>query len=104
MNLKIFANRNGNFHDFGSSYYLIRAYPLAANQFQQSRVFWTGRHGTPKDKVPARIYFDMTQNTPVWVPPPEPPPQPAPAYYPPPYPYYYGPVFVPPPPFFFHHH
>jgi len=64
LNLKIFGNPNGTFHDFGSYFYVIRAYPLTTNQFVQTRWFSTGHNYTPKDKIPQRIYFDMNQNSP----------------------------------------
>jgi hypothetical protein len=95
LHLKIFGNRNGTFHDFGSYYYILRAYPVTTNQFQQIRVFGTGRDYTRQDLIPQHIYFDMNENVPVRVP-ADPPryyyyaPYPYPYY---PYPYYYGPEF-----------
>jgi len=95
LHLKIFGNKNGTFHDFGSYYYILRAYPLTTNQYQQIRVFWTGRHDTHRDMIPQTVYFDMNQNVPVVLPSD---PEPAPTYYYygapypyDPYPYYYGP-------------
>ena len=95
LHLKIYGNPNGTFHDFGSYYYIIRAYPVATNQFQQIKVFWTGRNGTRRDTIPQHIYFDMNQYEPVKVPaePPRVNYYYPPDYYPPPYPYYYGPAF-----------
>ena len=63
-----FGNRNGTFHDFESYYYILRAYPVTTNQFQQIRVFETGRNDTRQDLIPQHIYFDMNQNVPVQVP------------------------------------
>jgi hypothetical protein len=94
VHLKIFGDRDGTFHDFGSYYYIIQAFPLVTNQFVQTKVFGTGRNFSHEDYIPKHVYFDMNQNTP--------PPTfayPPPAYYygPPPYyygaPYYYGPSF-----------
>ena len=86
LHLKIFGDKDGTFHDFGSYYYVVRALPLATNQYVQTRVFRTGRLFTPEDRIPQRIDFDMNQ--------PNPYPEGAPAYpypaYPPPA-YYYGP-------------
>lgn len=86
LHLKIFGDKDGTFHDFGSYYYIIRALPLTTNQYVQTRVFRTGRWFTPEDQIPDRIYFDMNQPYP-------PPPVPgSPVYvYPPPPVYYYGP-------------
>ena len=94
MTLKIFGDKDGTFHDFGSYFYVIQALPLRTNQFVQVRVFRTGRRFTPEDYVPRQIFFDMNQP-----PPANPPPRvPVPAYYPPPY-YYYGPGFYFGPPY-----
>ena len=87
VHLKIFGDRDGTFHDFGSYDYVVQAFPLATNQFPQTRVFRTGHLLTPEDHIPSRIFFDMTQ-------PPQPPAYPAyaPGYYAPP-PYYYPPYY-----------
>jgi hypothetical protein len=87
VHLKIFGDRDGTFHDFGSYDYVVQAFPLVTNQFPQTRVFRTGHLLTPEDHIPSRIFFDMTQ-------PPQPPAYPAyaPGYYPPP-PYYYPPYY-----------
>src|SRR5690242_19610818 len=42
LHLKIFGDTDGTFHDFGSYYYVIRALPIATNQYVQTRVFRTG--------------------------------------------------------------
>jgi hypothetical protein len=94
ITIKIFGDRDGTFHDFGSYYYVVRALPVVSNQFPQMRVFGTGRGFNHEDRIPDRISFDMSQNN------PPPPPAGAP-YYPYPYPYpapgyypyypYYGP-------------
>jgi hypothetical protein len=82
LHLKIFGDKDGTFHDFGSYYYIVRALPMATNQFVQTRVFRTGRMFTPEDHIPQRIDFDLNQ------PNPYPYGVPYPAYPPP---YYYGP-------------
>src|SRR5262249_25610312 len=64
LHLKIFGDKDGTFHDFGSYYYLVRALPLATNQYAQARYFGTGRHFTPEDRIPDHIYFDMNQPPP----------------------------------------
>lgn len=87
LTLKIYGDKDGTFHDFGSYDYIVQAFPTKTNQFVQTRVFGTGRMFTPEDKIPPQIYFDMNQ------PPPAAPP---PSYYyypPPPYYYYYGPPY-----------
>jgi len=98
VQLKIFGDPDGTFHDFGSPYFVIKALPLATNQFEQVRFFGTGQwFGPPEDRIPEKIYFNMNQRTPSY--PPTGPPgywypyYGPPVYYGPPYPYYYGPGF-----------
>jgi hypothetical protein len=61
--LRVFADRDGTFHNFGSSDYVIRAFPKTAetNAFPQTKIFRTGGWFSQEDKVPSRIYFDMSQ-------------------------------------------
>jgi hypothetical protein len=89
VHLKIFGDPDGTFHDFGSYTYIVRAFPIASNQYPQIRVFYTGKDFGREDRIPKRIYFDMNQKPPAY------PPAGAPGYapgYPYPYPdyYYYG--------------
>jgi hypothetical protein len=88
LHLKIFGDTDGTFHDFGSYYYVIRALPIATNQYLQTRVFRTGHLFTPEDHIPQRIDFDMNQPYQVGPPGYGYPVYP-PAYYGPPV--YYGP-------------
>ena len=90
--IKIFGDKDGTFHDFGSFTYIVRAYPITSSQFPHIRVFGTGKNFTHEDRVPTSIYFDMNQ-------PPAnpayqqgPPPGQGPPAYPPAYaaPPYYG--------------
>jgi len=87
LHIKIFGDPDGTFHDFGSYYYVVKALPVATNQFVQTRLFRTGKAFAGEDQIPSRIYFDMNR------PAPEPP-----VYYnyPPP-PVYYGPTYYCPP-------
>lgn len=95
VHLKVFGDPDGTFHDFGSSWYVIKALPQATNQFEQVRFFGTGRGFGPEDHIPKEIHFDMNQRAPAN------PPNGPPVYgypYPPVYPYYapgyyWGPEF-----------
>lgn len=93
VTIKIFGDPDGTFHDFGSFYYVVRALPIATNQYVQTRLFRTGHLFAGEDHIPSKIFFDMNQ------PAPENPPAPAyppPAYYyGPPYPYPYYPYYGP---------
>jgi hypothetical protein len=97
VHLKIFADPDGTFHDFGSPYYEIKALPLSTNQFEQARYFGTGQWFGPEDRVPERVYFDMNQKAATYAPAAGPSGYWYPYYGPPYYyygsPYYYGPSF-----------
>jgi len=108
LRLKIFGDRDGTFHDFGSDFYVIRALPLATNQYPQVAMFGTGRWFGPEDRIPSQISFDMNQRPPQVAPPPG---YGYPyAYPPPPYYYYPPPVYYGPGiryyyrPYWHHHH
>ena len=60
--LKIFGDKDGTFHNFGSYEYIIRAFANNTNQFTQTKVFRTGGWFSQEDRVPSRIYFDMNQS------------------------------------------
>ena len=81
VHIKIFGDPDGTFHDFGSYYYVVKAFPVATNQFAQVRLFRTGHMFAGEDRIPSKVYFDMSQQA---------PPQGSQEYGPPPYPYYYG--------------
>ncbi len=63
ITLKIFGDKDGTFHNFGSQEYIIRAFPLNTNQYMQTKVFRTGGWFSQEDKIPSRIYFDMNQKS-----------------------------------------
>ena len=61
LTLKIFGDKDGTFHNFGSPEYVIRAFPTKPGQYPQTKVFRTGKWFQPEDMIPKRIYFDMQQ-------------------------------------------
>jgi hypothetical protein len=63
MTLKIFGDKDGTFHNFGSYEYVIRVFPVKTNQFIQTKVFRTGGWFSPEDKVPSHLFFDLDQKT-----------------------------------------
>jgi hypothetical protein len=96
MTLKIFADTDGTFHNFGSDQYVLQAVPAETNLYTQIRPFYTGGLSIPEDKIPASVHFDMSRPSPVYVPVAGPSsyyPSPAPYYYGYGWPYYYGPRF-----------
>jgi hypothetical protein len=63
LTLKIFGDKDGTFHNFGSMEYIVRALPANTNQYIQTKVFRTGGWFSQEDKIPSRLYFDMSQKT-----------------------------------------
>jgi hypothetical protein len=61
LQLKIFGDKDGTFHNFGSPEYVIRAVPVRPGQYMQTKVFRTGKWFAPEDMIPKRVFFDMTQ-------------------------------------------
>ena len=57
----IFGDKDGTFHNFGTKDFIIRAFPVGTNQFPQTKVFRTGGWFSEEDRIPNRIYFDLTQ-------------------------------------------
>ncbi|SPE54990.1 conserved exported hypothetical protein [Verrucomicrobia bacterium] len=62
MVLKIFGDRDGTFHNFGSYEFLVRAYPPGTGRPPQTKVFYTGALMAKEDKIPQKIYFDFGPN------------------------------------------
>ncbi|MBE7503374.1 MAG: hypothetical protein HS113_24415 [Verrucomicrobiales bacterium] len=61
LELKIFGDRDGTFHNFGSPHYVIRAIPVKPGQHAHSKFFRTGEAFTGEDLIPKRVFFDMSQ-------------------------------------------
>lgn len=57
--LKVFGDKDGTFHNFGSYHYTITAYPVRPGQEPQTKDFRTGGWFTPEDRIPKRIFFDF---------------------------------------------
>lgn len=57
--LKIFGDKDGTFHNFGSYHYTITAYPVRPGQQPQTKDFRTGGWFTPEDMIPKKIFFDF---------------------------------------------
>jgi len=59
MMLKIWGDKDGTFHNFGDSRYVVKAYPTKPGQYAQTKVFGTGGWFAPESKVPKKIFFEM---------------------------------------------
>jgi hypothetical protein len=57
--LKIFGDKDGTFHNFGTDDYVIKVFPVKPGQYVQTRVFRTGRWFSQEDRIPSRLYFDL---------------------------------------------
>jgi len=57
--LKIFGDKDGTFHNFGSYHYIVTAHPVRPGQQPQTKDFRTGGWFTPEDMIPKRIFFDF---------------------------------------------
>ena len=57
--LRIFGDKDGTFHNFGSQEYVIQVFPVSTNQTVQSKVFRTGGWFSPEDRVLKHLYFDL---------------------------------------------
>ena len=57
LRVKVFGDKGGAFHDFGSPEYVVRALPLRTNQFPQTQTFATGA------RIPGLIFFDLNQKS-----------------------------------------
>lgn len=61
LTVKVFGDRDGTFHNFGSDEYVVRGYPPKPEQFPQTKIFKTGAFGIKDDKIPDRIFFDFSK-------------------------------------------
>jgi hypothetical protein len=60
LDLKIYGDRDGTFHNFGSMECVIRASPSGNVGQEQFKVFRTGGLFTQEDRIPKQIFFSMT--------------------------------------------
>src|SRR5438270_5685305 len=51
LTLKIWGDKDGTFHNFGSSDYVIKAIPANTNLFTQTKVFRTGGWFSQEDRI-----------------------------------------------------
>jgi len=59
VTVKVFGDRDGTFHNFGSDDYIVRAYPPSTNYYPQTKIFKTGAFSIKDDKIPEKIFFDF---------------------------------------------
>jgi hypothetical protein len=61
IDIKVFGDRDGTFHNFGSQDYVIRVFPVREGQSIQTKVFRTGNWFSQEDPIPTRLFFDLNQ-------------------------------------------
>lgn len=59
LTLKVYGDKDGTFHNFGSYTYTITAHPIHSGQMPQSKQFQTGGWFTPEDKIPKKVFFEF---------------------------------------------
>lgn len=61
ITITIFGDKDGTFHNFGSSEFVIRVFPVREGQHAQTKTFRTGGMFGQEDRVPSHLFFDLNQ-------------------------------------------
>jgi hypothetical protein len=59
LTVKVFGDKDGTFHNFGSDEYVIRGYPPRQELYPQTKIFKTGAFSIKDDKIPEKVFFDF---------------------------------------------
>lgn len=59
LEVRVWGDPDGTFHNFGSSDYVISVFPVRDGQNRQTKVFRTGGWFSQEDRIPKRLYFDL---------------------------------------------
>jgi hypothetical protein len=62
--IRIWGDRDGTFHNFGSSDFVIRIFPVRDGQTAQAKVFRTGGWFAQEDRVPKHLFFKSSSSVP----------------------------------------
>jgi hypothetical protein len=60
VTVKVFGDRDGTFHNFGSDEYVIRGFPPREDFYSQTKIFKTGTFGIKDDKIPQKVFFQFS--------------------------------------------
>ena len=60
---KVFGDKDGTFHNFGSYELVVKAYPTKEGERIQTKVFHTGGWFQDEDLIPGKLFFDMSEGT-----------------------------------------
>lgn len=61
LEVKVWGDRDGTFHNFGAADYVIKVFPVKEGQTGQMKVFRTGGWFGQEDQIPRRLFFDLDQ-------------------------------------------
>ena len=63
LQVRVWGDRDGTFHNFGSSDFILRVFPVREGQSVQTKVFRTGGWFSQEDRVPSSLFFDLNQKS-----------------------------------------
>jgi hypothetical protein len=61
VEVRVWGDPDGTFHNFGSSEFVVRVLPLREGQSAQTKTFRTGGWFSQEDQIPKRLFFDLNQ-------------------------------------------
>jgi hypothetical protein len=63
LDVKVYGDKDGTFHNFGAADWVIRVNPVQTGQHVQTKTFRTGGWFSQEDQIPSRLYFDLNQES-----------------------------------------
>ena len=63
VEVRIWGDKDGTFHNFGSADFIIRVFPVRTGQSVQTKVFRTGGWFAQEDRIPKHLFFDLDQKS-----------------------------------------
>lgn len=61
IDVRVWGDPDGTFHNFGTTDFVIRVFPVRADQSPQTKIFRTGGWFGQEDRVPSHLFFDLDQ-------------------------------------------
>lgn len=63
VEVRVWGDKDGTFHNFGSADFVIRVFPVRSGQNVQTKTFRTGGWFAQEDRVPRHLFFDLDQKS-----------------------------------------
>ena len=63
LDLRVWGDRDGTFHNFGSSDFVVRVFPVREGQGVQTKSFRTGGWFGQEDTIPKHLFFDQSSKS-----------------------------------------